>query len=189
VRDRDWLLLGVAASAFLVGGTVLYVTISDREQFIDTMWDALALARPDLSFEARSVVVGQAVLETNGGRTPAWRRGFNFGNITAGSSWDGPVIRGGDLEYPAGGGDPKSIVQAFRAYASLPDAIGDFFRLLTWSRYTRALQELQGDADPVAYATALRAGNYFTAPLAEYATSVRDLSAEARVRATRRGVA
>lgn len=126
--------------------------------------------RPDLSPDDRArvaaIVAAQAGLETSDGRTVAWREGWNFGNVTAGSSWHGPVVEGGDTE-PDAAGVYVPIVQRFRKYGSIREAVGDFFRLLSWTRYVAARDALmRGDAD--GYAAALRAGGYFTAPLEDY---------------------
>ena len=128
--------------------------------------------RPDLSAAARrnagAIVAAMWAHESGFGSSRAWREGWNGGNVSAGSSWKGETIAGGDLEYAGdGSGSPTRIVQRWRKYASLAAAVSDFFVLLGWSRYQRARDALLvGDA--ARFAEELRAGGYYTASLGSY---------------------
>jgi hypothetical protein len=175
---RAWLLVAVVVVVLVVAGGGTVVVVKSRAEFLRLIEAEvrrqLEELRPDLSPEARAraarIVAAQAALESGYGATKAFREGFNFGNVSAGSSWKGPTIAGGDLEYDAAG-KAKKITQAWRKYPSLAAAVSDFFTLLSWSRYQRARDALlRGDAD--AYAAELRRGGYFTAPLAEYQAGV-----------------
>jgi Sec-independent protein translocase protein TatA len=193
VRRRWLVVVLVVLLVVLVpgGATVVAVKLISAargrravfNQVRDELARQLAELRPDLGaaaqLRAASIVAAQAVLETGGGVTPAWVKGWNFGNITAGSTWSGPVIAGGDLEYSPDGA-VKRITQAFRAYASLGEAASDFLRVLAWPRYRPARDALfAGDAE--LYAKRLRdddpttvaiEGGYYTAPLAEYSGGI-----------------
>lgn len=157
-----------------------------RASFLRLVRDELARQleelRPDLSDAERKrageIVAAQAALETGYGKTPAWLQGWNFGNVTAGSSWVGPVVQAGDREPDRndrdGDGDREELVPIsarFRKYESLAAATSDFLRLLMWTRYRPALEALVA-GDAAGYVAKLRAGGYFTAPLDGYRAGV-----------------
>jgi flagellum-specific peptidoglycan hydrolase FlgJ len=201
VRLRRILLLAllvVALVAFVPFGTVVAVKVvraalGKRAVFRDVRAEVarqLGELRPDLTDAQRDaaarIVAAQAVLET-GGDAPAWREGFNFGNVRKGS-WTGPLTYAGDkapdVNDRDGDGDRAELVSetgvAFRRYDSLRSAVADFLTLLGWPRYRPARDALfRGDAagyvarlrddDP---ATAAIEGGYFTAPLVEYQRGV-----------------
>lgn len=173
------LVVVLALVALLSGGVVVAVKVRGRREVFDAVRRELARQleelRPDLTAAQReraaSIIAAQAVMETGGGAAVAWREGWNFGNVTAGASWTGPVVQGGDLEYRPGADKPVRIVQRFRKYATLAAAVSDFLVLLSWSRYRPARDALfRGDAE--GYARELRAGGYYTAPLAEYQAGI-----------------
>jgi hypothetical protein len=182
-RGETTLVLVVVLVLLLaVGGGVIVMAARGRKEVHDQVAAEverqLAELRPDLSDDARgqagNILGAQAVLETGGGRTIAWRQGWNFGNVTAGASWTGDVVQGGDTE-PDASGAYVPITQRFRKYASLADAVTDFLTVvLNWRRERDAgAAELlyAGDAD--GYVAALRQAGYFTAPLTEYQAGVR----------------
>lgn len=162
------------------GAAVVVATVSSsRKKFLSDLELEVARQlgelRPDLSALTRAraarILAAQAALESGYGSTRAYREGFNFGNVSAGSSWKGATLAGGDLEYGKDG-TAKKITQAWRKYPSLAAAVSDFFSLLSWSRYQPARDRLFAlDAD--GYAAQLRAGGYYTAPLAEYQKGLR----------------
>ncbi len=180
-----WLALIVLAVVLLPGGAIVaVVVVKSRSDFLRLIAAEVARQleelRPDLSQETRQqvgrIVAAQAALESGYGSTKAFKEGWNFGNISKGA-WTGPVIAGGDLEYDAAG-NVKGIQQLWRKYDSLAAAVSDFLTLLSWSRYRPARDRLFAlDAD--GYAEQLRAGGYFTAPLAEYQRAIRGALAEA----------
>lgn len=179
LRGRPlWVVVLVVLLIIAVpGGAAVVVTqIVSRKLFFKTIRDEVARQleelRPDLTPAARlragEIVAAQAALETGWGRTPGWKQGWNFGNITAGSSWTGPVVEGGDTEPSKT--DPTKyvpITQRFRKYGSLAEAVSDYFRFLSWTRYQPARDALFA-GDEVRFAVKLREGGYYTAPLADY---------------------
>lgn len=139
----------------------------------------LASRDPAKAGRVARIVAAQAVVETGGGVTPAWQQGWNFGNVTAGSSWTGPVVGGGDKEYRPDG-SVVTIQQRFRKYPDLAAAVTDFFRVLNWPRYRAAKDALFAE-NVALYAERLRnddpttaqvEGGYYTAPLAEYRAGI-----------------
>ncbi len=169
---RSTLIIVVVAILVLGGGAVV---ITSRNAFLKLIADEVRRQLPSSLSEtkrvlAAKIVAAQAALESGYGRTKAFREGWNFGNVSAGSSWKGPVIGGGDLEYDSAG-NMKKIAQKWRKYDSLASAVYDFMGLLSWSRYAAARDALyQGDA--LAYVEKLRAGGYFTAPAKDYVAGI-----------------
>lgn len=170
-------LVALGAAVFGGGAAIVITAARGRREVFAQVRDAaaafLAAARPDLTDAARlragEILGAQAVLETGGGQTRAWREGWNFGNVSRGS-WAGPVIPGGDLEYDAAGNVTR-IGQEWRKYASLAAAVEDLFELLGWARYRPARTALLA-GDAAGYVRELRAGGYFTAPLGDYLAGV-----------------
>lgn len=189
-RRALWLAgaaVAVVAVALTPGGTLIAAGVAKvieavkargRRPFLAQVGREVARQleelRPDLSAEKRTraaaIVAAMAGHETGDGRTVAWREGWNFGNVTAGSTWTGPVIVGPDTE-PNASGAYVPITQRFRKYGSLAEAASDLITLLSFTRYLAARDALfRGDAE--GYAAALRAGGYFTAPLDAYAKGI-----------------
>lgn len=93
-----------------------------------------------LAQEGRALLTAHACLESGYGTAKAWKHGFNFGNITAGSTWHGLVFRdvGGDTAYDKDGKFLGKITQDWRVYPSVQAALADYWQLLGWRRYVRA---------------------------------------------------
>lgn len=152
-------------------------------QVRDEVARQLAELRPDLApsqvMRSAEILAALAVHETGGGVTIAWREGFNFGNVTAGSKWAGEVIAGPDTE-PNAAGEYVRITQAFRKYATLGAAVSDWLLgVLNWRREREekvASYLYAGDAD--GFARALSRAGYYTAPVESYARAVSTLSAQ-----------
>jgi hypothetical protein len=134
------------------------------------VWRQLSELRPDLTDDQRrrvgAIVAAQAAHESGYGKSAAWLAGWNFGNLTAGSSWDGATVGGGDRDA-----DGNPITQTFRAYPSLAAAVSDFFDLLSWTRYRAARDALMA-GDVNGYASALHAAGYYTASITSYRAGI-----------------
>ena len=110
-------------------------------------------------------MLAQAALETGWGkREIIGRDGTNSHNlfgIKAGGSWKGPTVEVTTTEYI--GGQPRKMIQTFRAYASEAESFADYARLMKESpRYAKVL-ERAGDAK--AFAMGLQKAGYATDPL------------------------
>lgn len=148
------------------------------EQVAQEVTRQLSELAPHLTAEqaqrAGEILGAQAVHETGGGVTIAWREGWNWGNVTAGSAqlWPGPVVEGPDTEYDAQG-NVRNIGQRFRRYESLSHAVTDFLTsVLNWRREVQAGARTAlyaGDAE--GYARALSAAGYYTAPVDSYVSA------------------
>lgn len=192
-----WLVLVVLLLVALSGGAAV-VVVKSRADFLKLIVAEvrrqLEELRPDLSdaqrLQAARILAAQAALESGYGASEAFKRGWNFGNIAKGTGWTGPTIPGGDLEYSKDGKVTK-IRQEWRQYATLGDAVSDYFRLLNFPRYRAARDALlRGDVDAFALrlrdddpATAQLEGGYYTAPLAQYTAGLKAALAAAEAAA------
>lgn len=134
--------------------------------FARALHEALSTMK-ELSPTTREIIIAQGALESGWGSTVASRQGFNHWNLTAGSKWTGPVIGGGDLEYPPDGGPPVHIRQRFRKYPDHLSACQDYLAFLGMPRYSAALPALMR-GDGATFVVELRKAGFFTAPLEEY---------------------
>lgn len=163
-----WMLLAGAA-AVGVGGYLWYNrdrnVITSREEFVRKLWSALGTT--GLGSASKKLVIAQFALESGWGSGTAAVKGFNYGNITAGSTWDGGIVYGWDNYCTAYGYVCVPIIQRFRRYDSDAEAVQDFLRFLGTSRYKRSMQALR-DGRLAAYASALRDEGYYTAAESKY---------------------
>jgi len=110
-------------------------------------------------------MLAQAALETGWGKREIIGRdgthSHNLFGIKAGGSWNGPTVEVTTTEYI--GGQPRKMIQKFRAYASEAESFADYARLMKDSpRYAKVL-ERAGDAK--AFAMGLQKAGYATDPL------------------------
>lgn len=158
----------VAGAAVLaLGAAKAAQTVMGRAEWSQAVQMAAARTLPNLTPAARELLVAHAAFESGFGNATAARVGHNIFNVTAGSSWAGPTYTdvGGDTEYTADG--VKRITQVWRVYGSLDEAVADYWRLLSWTRYRPARTALeQGNLS--SFTAALYAGGYFTLPVALY---------------------
>lgn len=185
MKRSVWFVVGVVLLAVLVPGGVTVVAVQliaaarGRREVFDQVAQEVTrqlgeLAphlTPEQALRAGEIVGAQAVHETGGGATIAWRLGWNFGNVTAGSArlWPGPVVEGPDTEYDAQG-NVKNIGQRFRKYDTLSAAVSDFLtQVLNWTREVQAgARDRLYEGDAEGYARALSAAGYYTAPVESY---------------------
>lgn len=143
-------------------GTEIMATLS-RKQFIDKYGpEAQKATAGTVLFP--SVMLAQAILESDNGNSSLTRQAFNFFGIKANSSWINagkPFIEKTTTEYV--NGEPIKIVDKFRRYASPVDSFKDRNNfLLTNSRYTKA--GVFTSKTPEAQAKALQTAGYATDP-------------------------
>lgn len=151
-KSRIWLFVA-AAFALLAGGTVTLIQAlgagANKKLFSTTLFGVVSRQLPNLSVAGRVLMVAQAAHESGWGQLGQSRtQSNNLWNITAGSSWTGPVVAGTDTDK----GQP--IAQRWRVYSSLEAAVTDYWQFLG-TLYPAARAELEGDANPVAFAEAL----------------------------------
>ncbi len=172
VPRQVWIGVGVLATAWLAW--MLWENRdrnpqTDKPTFVRTLW--AALASTTLSAAAKKLVIAQFALESGWGYARAAVKGFNYGNITAGSTWKGPITYGQDKHCIAGGAICFPIIQAFRKYGSNEEAIADYLAFLGSGRYAKSFQALQG-GDLTRFATQLREDGYYTASVDVYVSGM-----------------
>lgn len=117
---------------------------SRRNQWISDM--TAAYKRAGLNDNAIKNLIAKNALESGWGKSA--QGDYNFGNITAGKSWTGRIVEGGD-KNAAG----KAITQKFRAYDSLDDYVKDEIQFLT------NLYDFNQDDDISKFLDKLQGGN------------------------------
>lgn len=107
-----------------------------------------------------SVVIGQAICESNYGQSQIMMKANAIFGIKATSSWKGKVYNSNTKEC-YDGINYTNINACFRAYDSLEQSIYDFFELITKSeRYKKAIN----CNTPLECITAIKNGGYATSP-------------------------
>lgn len=109
-------------------------------------------------------MLAQAALETGWGKREIvgndGSNSYNLFGIKAGSRWNGPTVDVTTTEYI--GGQPRKLVQKFRAYASEAESFADYARLMKDSpRYAKVVA---GAADAKQFAFGLQKAGYATDP-------------------------
>jgi flagellum-specific peptidoglycan hydrolase FlgJ len=170
-----WLAIGAGALLFPRKATAMIGTAVSSTDFAARLWRALETVAPDLPRVSRLIVIAQGALETGWGKAGVAPKVYNYWNLTAGSgfkgpgsTWDGATLQGSDTD-----GYGRAIVQVWRAYRDEEDATRDFLSSFIGpsTKYRAAYQALlQGDL-PL-YVKEIRRQGYFTAPEAEYRSTL-----------------
>lgn len=127
-----------------------------KKAFIARMLFAIAEIE-DMGGFIPSVLIAQAAIESNWGRSTLSAKYNNFFGIKAGKSWKGKTVNMKTGEVFAGRN--VTINSNFRVYDSLADSIRDRNRLLRMPRY----KAVEPAATPQAQAEAIKAAGYCTA--------------------------
>ena len=108
-----------------------------------------------------SVVIAQAICESNWGQSKIMMKANAIFGIKATSSWKGKVYNAKTQEC-YDGSTYTNITACFRAYNSLSESISDYFDLITKSeRYRKACVS----NSPLECITAIKNGGYATCPI------------------------
>ena len=107
-----------------------------------------------------SVVIAQAICESNWGQSKIMMNANAIFGIKATSSWKGKVYNANTQEC-YDGSTYTNITACFRAYNNLEDSIKDYFDLITGlDRYKKAVHT----QSPLECITAIKNGGYATSP-------------------------
>ena len=107
-----------------------------------------------------SVVIAQAICESNWGQSQIMMKANAIFGIKATSSWKGKVYNANTQEC-YDGSTYTNITACFRAYNSLAESISDYFDLITGlDRYKKAIHA----QSPLECITAIKNGGYATSP-------------------------
>lgn len=197
VRRRDVKKAAVNAGRAVEDGAREIVAtlsdITDKVTIVRRLFVAVSSELPQLPFKSRAMIVAQALSESGWNTGAAARNGNNWFNIIATPAWTGEtwVAVNGDRSYtpstckkldrPMSKKDAKGrayclIDQTWRKYPTINDAVRDYWRVLSQSRYNAARAALEaGDIDN--FAAKLREGGYYDAPLEEYRANLNSLVA------------
>jgi flagellar protein FlgJ len=109
-------------------------------------------------------MLAQAALETGWGKREIIGRdgthSHNLFGIKAGANWKGPTVDVNTTEYI--GGQPRRVVQSFRAYASEAESFADYAKLMKDSpRYASVVSR---SSDAKSFAQGLQKAGYATDP-------------------------
>jgi peptidoglycan hydrolase FlgJ len=156
--------MGVAAPAInRVSQTTPLRAPASANEFVATHGEAAKQAERTTGIPA-TFMVAQAAHETGWGkkaiRMADGSNSFNLFGIKAGADWKGPVARITTTEYVDG--QPKKMVQAFRAYSSYDESFADYARLMKTSPRYRDVVAQAGDATN--FARGLQRAGYATDP-------------------------
>ena len=136
---------------------------ANAAEFVARHTDAAKKAEAATGIPA-SFMVAQAAHETGWGRKDIrmadGSASFNLFGIKAGADWKGPVARVTTTEYISG--QPRKMVQAFRAYSSHEESFADYARLMTTSPRYRDVVARADDAKQ--FAQGLQRAGYATDP-------------------------
>lgn len=107
-----------------------------------------------------SVVIAQAICESNWGQSKIMMKAKAIFGIKAGKNWKGKVYSAKTQEC-YDGIKYTTIKDTFRAYNNLEESISDYFNLITTSKnYKKALYT----NSPLECITAIKKGGYATSP-------------------------
>ena len=112
---------------------------NDQKNFIEKV-GALAVADAQKSGVLPSLIIAQAIIESDWGRSGLTKKGNALFGIKAGSSWKGARLNCKTFEYYSG--KRTDIADCFRAYGSWEESVADhgaFLRGL--SRYKAVIGE------------------------------------------------
>ena len=136
---------------------------ASAQEFVLRHHDAAQAAERATGIPA-AFMVAQAAHETGWGRREIrsvdGSNAFNLFGIKAGANWKGPVAEVTTTEYI--NGEPKRIVQRFRAYASHAESFADYAALMKSQPRYQAV--LAAGNDPRAFAAGLQRAGYATDP-------------------------
>lgn len=127
-----------------------------KKDFIARMVTVLA-RMDDLGGFFQSVVIAQAAIESNWGRSSLAAKYNNYFGIKAGKLWKGRTVNMKTGEVFDG--KNVTVNSNFRVYGSLAESIADRNRLLRTPRY----KSVEAAATPEAQAAAIKESGYCTA--------------------------
>jgi peptidoglycan hydrolase FlgJ len=154
---------GVASPAQRLTQTTPLRAPASASEFVATHTEAAKKAESTTGIPA-AFMVAQAAHETGWGkksiRMADGSNSFNLFGIKAGSDWKGAVAKITTTEVV--NGEPKKMVQTFRAYSSYDESFADYARMMkTNPRYREVVAQA---ADATNFAHSLQRAGYATDP-------------------------
>ncbi len=133
------------------------------QEFVGRVWEHAVDASRSTGISPQ-FVVAHAALESAWGRSEIRKAdgssSFNLFGIKAGKNWNGAVVEAATTEYVDG--QPRQVVERFRAYSSYEEGFRDYAALLRGnSRYSGVI----GTQDGTEFARRLQQAGYATDPM------------------------
>ncbi|MGD9943757.1 MAG: flagellar assembly peptidoglycan hydrolase FlgJ [Burkholderiaceae bacterium] len=136
---------------------------SKQSAFVERMWSHAQAAERSTGVPA-AFVVGQAALESGWGKREIKHAdgssAHNLFGIKAGSSWKGATVDVTTTEYVDG--QPRKVVERFRAYGSYAEAFQDWSQLM--ARQSRYAPLLRAGHSVTGFAQGMQRAGYATDP-------------------------
>lgn len=136
---------------------------ANPQEFVGRVWGHAVDASRSTGVSPQ-FVVAHAALESGWGRNEIRKTdgssSFNLFGIKAGKNWNGAVVEAATTEYVDG--QPRQVVERFRAYSSYEEGFRDYAALLRGnSRYSGVI----GTQDGTEFARRLQQAGYATDPM------------------------
>ena len=136
---------------------------ANPQEFVGRVWGHAVDASRSTGISPQ-FVVAHAALESGWGRNEIRKAdgssSFNLFGIKAGKNWNGDVVEAATTEYVDG--QPRQVVERFRAYSSYEEGFRDYAALLRGnSRYSGVI----GTQDGTEFARRLQQAGYATDPM------------------------
>jgi flagellar protein FlgJ len=149
-----------AASATQAGSSEVPVSAKD---FVNRVWPHAVEASKSTGVPPQFLIAHSA-LESGWGKSEIHKAdgssSYNLFGIKAGNNWTGATVEATTTEYVDG--QPKQVVEKFRAYASYEEGFRDYANLLRGnSRYGAVI----GSQDGTEFARRLQQAGYATDPM------------------------
>lgn len=128
----------------------------EQKIFCDKIYNALKAQAPTYNMACYSAIIGQAIIESNWGKSELSAKYNNYFGMKCGSSWKGKSVNMSTHEEY--NGNNVIIRDNFRVYDSLEDGVKGYLEFTNTQRYSN----LKGVKDPLTYLTLIKNDGYAT---------------------------
>lgn len=130
---------------------------NQEAEFISLIWANCERYAEEYNILCTRAVVGQAIIESNWGKSLLAKRYNNFFGLKCGSRWTGKSVNlKTKEEYKAG--TLTTISDNFRVYSDIPSGVRGYYEFLNTKRY----ENLKGIKDAKTYLTLIHQDGYAT---------------------------
>lgn len=128
-----------------------------QEEFLSLIYANCELFADDYNIKCIPAIVGQAIIESNWGKSILASKYFNYFGMKCGTAWKGKSVKlSTQEEYKAG--TLTTIKDNFRVYNDVRSGVKGYFDFINTKRYAN----LKGITDPKEYLVLLKADGYAT---------------------------
>lgn len=130
---------------------------NEQQTFINTIGPLVQNCCTDYGYGVASVVIAQAIIESNWGKSKLSASYHNYFGLKCGSSWKGGSVNmKTNEEYTPG--TLTAIRDNFRTYSSMEEGVKGYFDFIRTTRYTTA----RAQKEPLNFITELKNAGYAT---------------------------